>query len=831
MSQKNDYRLPSDIKPLKYHLTIEPTGPDYYVFDGQCRIDYYNKTGTTNFDFNSKDLTLLEIYLESSEVKLQPISTSYNLETERVTVTFEKIPEFGSLNIKYKGLIYEEPVGFYRFKENNQWVLLTQFEAINARRCYPCFDEPGIKSLFQVTIIADIDKKVLSNTEILETTTIGNKMQHRFHTTPPMSTYLLSFYLGHVEPEIGITESGKRVSIYYDQSLLRPYILKQTIKGINLMEKLFNYPYQLSKLDIVYVNILESAAMENWGLITIRKMDVVLDSDNRISPLDQISLSYVIYHELAHQWFGNLVTMKWWSDIWLHESLATWLATYIISILDPDWKSHEIFYLTEMILSLSLDSLTASHPIVNKINNPKIMVDLFNSITYSKGSVVIDMLVEYIGLESVLNGIRYYLRQFEYNIVTTNDFLDSLQRYSQKDLHTFVKSWILQKNFPLIKVETLGNHALVQQSVYQIVPKNNADANVIWTVPLNHEIVLQTKQRIIPMIKPCTKFNKNGVNFYVVAYDAPIMNQIINYFDGLTVLDVADILTSSYFTLLADEIKVDQYFEYVGKIVGKLSVENPSGLILRILCHFYQRFSLVVYNSKLIKEYNNILENYISSVLDKIGLNFSTTESVDIIRSRIAAFELACLLSKPKYVIYCQELVQQLLAGIESQELVGYTGETIMETAIKMDYRNGLFYPMYDLLLNSRYQYLLPSLTMTPNYDAYRKILELVATNQISFDLKLRIIQVASHNTLFNKYLWYFIKNHWDHLVADVGAMQFAIIRMIYPLGEIVDENDSIRTDMIKFFVKNFSPEIQYSTKKIIEQIGINTIFNRKMNF
>ena len=334
----------------------------------------------------------------------------------------------------------------------------TQMEPTDARRALPCFDEPALKAKFTVTLIADKNLTCLSNMDMKhEKEHIGNTSSKKkavlFNTTPLMSTYLLAFIVG----EMNCIESKSfrvpvRVFATPDQNIEQGrYSLELAAKTLDFYEKKFDSKFPLPKMDMVAIADFSAGAMENWGLITYRVVDLLFDEKISGASTKQ-RVAEVVQHELAHQWFGNLVTMDFWDGLWLNEGFATWMSWYSCNTFYPEWKVWQSYVTDTLQSALSLDSLRSSHPIEVPVKRADEINQIFDAISYSKGSCVLRMISKYIGEETFLRGIQSYLRKHAYGNTRTSDLWAALSDASGKDVAKVMEIWTKNVGFPVVTV-------------------------------------------------------------------------------------------------------------------------------------------------------------------------------------------------------------------------------------------------------------------------------------------------------------------------------------------------------------------------------------------
>jgi aminopeptidase 2 len=394
-------------------------------------------------------------------------SVSHDEENQTTKISFAHTLPGGSkasVTMSFTGTLNDNMVGFYRssFKTEDgstTYMATTQMEPTDARRAFPCFDEPALKAEFTVTLVADKKMTCLSNMDVASEKTVaskitgGDRQAVTFNKTPLMSTYLLAFIIG----ELNYIETNSfrvPVRVYAPKGLNIEhgrFSLELAAKTLDFYEKTFASPFPLPKMDMIAIPDFSAGAMENWGLITYRIVDVLIDEKASGASVKQ-RVAETVQHELAHQWFGNLVTMDFWDGLWLNEGFATWTSWYSCNVFYPDWKVWEGYVSDNLASALSLDSLRSSHPIEVPVKRADEINQIFDAISYSKGSCVLRMISKYLGEDVFMEGIRRYLKKHAFGNTQTSDLWAALADASGKDVEKVMDIWTKKVGFPVITV-------------------------------------------------------------------------------------------------------------------------------------------------------------------------------------------------------------------------------------------------------------------------------------------------------------------------------------------------------------------------------------------
>jgi puromycin-sensitive aminopeptidase len=410
----------------------------------------------------SKQLVWHGVDLEIGRVEVEghKATVSADRDAQTVTLAFEEELAAGEheLKLTFKGPIQDSLHGFYRasyqLEGREEWLVMTQFEAIHAREAFVCVDEPAAKAVFEVSLTVDEGLTVLGNTPVAEDQVVGGRRRVKFAPTPKMSTYLLAWIVSKLAHAEGEAASGVKIRVYatpqYEKQL--DYAVEFARRSLDFYEDYFAIPYPLPKLDLVAVPNFASGAMENWGLITYRETDLLVDSTNT-SLANKQRVSEVVAHEVAHQWFGNLVTMSWWDDLWLNESFASWAETTTVDHLEPSWEWWAHFRAGLGSYAREIDALANTHPIQVEVADPKALDEIFDAISYFKGQSILRMLEGYLGSEVFRDGLQIYLKRHAHGNTVTDDLWRALGEASGKDVAALMHAWTALPGYPVLSYE------------------------------------------------------------------------------------------------------------------------------------------------------------------------------------------------------------------------------------------------------------------------------------------------------------------------------------------------------------------------------------------
>ncbi|KAK4674907.1 hypothetical protein QC764_503000 [Podospora pseudoanserina] len=569
--------LPDTFKPVHYDLVITDLDFTTWSYKGTVTIEGQLTKPTTEIVLNTLELKLLNSRIEISQSKSDQSWESSNFtedtKSQRSTITFaEQLPASpkASLTVEFTGELNHDMAGFYRSQykpvappaasvphdDEFYYMLSTQFESCDARRAFPCFDEPNLKATFDFAIEIPDDQVALSNMPVKETkpATQGKKLVS-FERSPIMSTYLLAWAVGdfeHIEAFTDREYNGKKipVRVYTTRGLKEQgqWALQHAPKIIDYFSERFEIDYPLPKSDILAVHEFTHGAMENWGLVTYR-MTAILFDEKLSEARFRNRIAYVVAHELAHQWFGNLVTMDWWDELWLNEGFATWAGWLATDHLHPDWDVWPQFINEGMDQAFSLDAVRSSHPIQVEVRDALDVNQIFDKISYLKGCSMIRMLASHLGVKTFLKGIAIYLKKHQYSNAKTEALWAALSEASGTDVNTLMQNWIEKVGFPVLTVTEEDQRISVKQSRFlstgDVKPE---DDQTTWWVPLSlkgktgskgiEPLALTTKESTIDGVSnDFYQLNAGATGFYRVNYPESRLKRLGTQLDHLTTED------------------------------------------------------------------------------------------------------------------------------------------------------------------------------------------------------------------------------------------------------------------------------------------------------
>jgi len=685
-------RLSQTVRPSSYTLTLAPD-LKAATFTGVESIDV-----TLAEPVNAITLNAIEIAFESVTVnaagKQQTATVSLDKDKEQATFTFpERLPAGkATLTIHYTGILNNELRGFYLSKTAKRNYAVTQFESTDARRAYPSFDEPAFKATYNVSLVVDAADTAISNSPI-ETDTPGpaaGKHTLKFSTTPKMSTYLVAFLVGDFQCTSGEQDGvAIRVCSTPDKVALTSYGVDVTKYILHYYNDYFGIPYPLKKLDLIGLPDFEAGAMENFGAITYRETALLIDPKTAsIGAKKEVAL--VIAHEMAHQWFGDLVTMQWWDNIWLNEGFASWMENKPVAAMGPEWNIDQTVA-NGQEATLNLDAQPTTRAIRAKADSREEIEQMFDGISYGKASDVLLSVENYLGPETFRKGVHNYLAAHLYSNATAEDFWGAQTANSHKPVDKIMESLVVQPGVPILTFgEPAGGKVTVDQKRFFLSPSIQPDLAQKWTLPVciktgpdKQECQILTPGESTLQAPTGAGFffaNAGGKGYYRSAYPANVYNKIVaNAETQLTPTERISLIGDEWAQVRANKATVGDYLNLVtalkadpsAQVVGA-ALSGVNAINARVAASADERSALAAWiRSSFAPEYA------------KLGPP-SDSDSANTRELRSELFSLLGYYGKdPAVLAQAREIVEKFLADPTSVD------PTLGQTALTIAARNG----------------------------------------------------------------------------------------------------------------------------------------------
>ncbi|HEU5076028.1 MAG TPA: M1 family metallopeptidase, partial [Polyangiaceae bacterium] len=485
-----DERLSRKVEPLAYRLefAIDPAR-DRYRGSTQIHVRLHESTSTLRLHAQGLDFDQVFAVRAGAPDGTRLAARLYPGKNAGLALAFDQ-PLDGEwlLEFHYSAPLEEVPMSLYRARDGEDWYAFTQFEALAAREAFPCFDEPQFKTPFTTSIITPASMKAASNAPLARTTPLGSETRYDFETTEPLPTYLVALAVGnfdvaeHPAPPAG--QPPQRILTVRGKSEHTAFALRQSSAILAELSKYFGSPYPYKKLDQVAVPSFRAGAMENAGLVTYREQFLIID-DARGSVTDKLQAQSIIAHELAHMWFGNLVTMQWWDDLWLNEAFATWMSNVVLQRIAPETEP-ELDAVQSMVEVMEQDALRSATPVRKRIENSGDIDNAFDRITYVKGLSVLRMLEHWVGRERFRTGVQSYLARHAWKNATMFDLFQAIDKAAERPVSPIGRTFVEQTGVPLVDVRWSCKDRAVELELEQrrYVTGGAEAAAQTWSIPV-----------------------------------------------------------------------------------------------------------------------------------------------------------------------------------------------------------------------------------------------------------------------------------------------------------------------------------------------------------
>ncbi|PRP79821.1 puromycin-sensitive aminopeptidase-like [Planoprotostelium fungivorum] len=670
-----DYRLPTHSKPSQYDLLIIPDFVNF-TFQGSVDISITITDATQTITLNSSDITYPtsadgkpQISIKGSQGGISADQITLDAESQRATFNFPSSLSPGSyvLSIRYDGIMNDKLAGFYRSKYTKNdgsvsWIGCTQFEATDCRKAVPSWDEPAHKAIFRVQLVVPEGMTALSNMPVVQKRTTldsskeadqsrglqykAGSVHHTYAETPVMSTYLLAWVIGHFDYISGYTQDHKEVRVYtpLGKSHLGHYALQTSLQCLPFYEKFFEFEYPLPKMDLIAIPDFAAGAMENWGLVTYRETALLIDPQTS-STVTKQRVARTVCHEIAHMWFGNAVTMEWWTYLWLNEGFARFVEHLAVDHIYPEYDIFTQFVTDVYYLALGLDSLRNTHAVEVPVKLAQEVNEIFDTISYAKGGSCLRMLYWNVGAENFRRGLALYVDKYKYKNTVTENLWDSLSEATGRDIKKLMDSWIKQEGYPVVTAsEVQGKEGRVlklsQKRFFADMSDAKAVANEsLWSIPISvgayrdgklrerFDSVFEAQQGEIVLpssfsSEDVLKINIEHTGFYRVHYDEPLFQKLLEIVPSLSPIDRLGLQRDTFSLATAGVGSLERALD----VMSRLKDENNFSVISALSTTLHQLCSLHSENERVISSLRGFISGLFSSQFGRLGWQAGATE-------------------------------------------------------------------------------------------------------------------------------------------------------------------------------------------------------------
>ena len=580
-------RLPKTVLPEHYMLALTPDLKTA-TFTGDETIDVTLAEASKTITLNAIEITFKSVTATAGSGAAMTGAVSLDAEKQQATFTFPAELPAGKvkLTIAYSGILNGELRGFYLSKTAKRNYAVTQFESTDARRAFPSFDEPAFKATYDISLTVDTGDTVISNTNMIADKLAGAGLHTvTFATTPKMSTYLVAFLVGDFKCVSGEADGTPiRACATPGQEEKGRFAVSAAEYILHWYNNYFGIKYPMPKLDMIGIPDFEAGAMENFGAITYRETDFLID-EKTATLRDRKEVASVVAHEMAHQWFGDMVTMQWWDNIWLNEGFATWMETKPIADWHPEWHYSQDDA-AGLDGTLNLDSAPTTHAIRAKADTPSEINEMFDGISYGKGGAVLSMVENYLGKETFRQGVHNYLAAHLYANATAEDFWNAQTATSHKPVDKIMESFVAQPGVPLITFTSDGKTKVeAAESRFYLSPGagSGSATSQSWTIPVcfkgeakDCELLSGATGTLKVPASPFLFADAGGKGYYRSLYPKPVYDSIVSHAEkSLTPEERISLLGDEWAMMRSGHGTVGDYLNLVGAVKN-----DPSETVL-----------------------------------------------------------------------------------------------------------------------------------------------------------------------------------------------------------------------------------------------------------
>jgi puromycin-sensitive aminopeptidase len=866
---KKSVRLSAHISPERYKIILRPN-LDSFTFSGEETIYLKIEKPVKEIILHSSELVIKSAEFIHQNEEIWVGSIKYNEKAETATFTFPKsLPKgVGQLKLIFEGVLNDKMRGFYRSKYNHQdqvkYLATTQFESTDARRAFPCFDEPSKKAIFDVSLIIPEKLTAISNTlpAVVREHEQGIKIVE-FEPTPKMSTYLLAFIVGDFEYIEGRThpsrenDKGTLCRVFVTPGKLKQaqFALEVTIKILEFYEEYFKIAYPLPVMDMIAIPDFSAGAMENWGAVTYRETALLIDPENSAASNKQ-RVAIVIAHELAHQWFGNLVTMDWWTNLWLNEGFASYIEYLAVNEVFPEWDIWTQFVYLDQGSALGLDSLANTHPIEVEVKHPDEISEIFDAVSYSKGASVIRMLANYLGYNDFRDGLRYYLKKYQYSNAKTEDLWKAFEFVSKKPVTKIMQNWTKKPGYPIITVEEDKNGLSLSQSRFYASPKSKKQSldTTLWSIPLkiqNSNLKIQNyllEKKSIQIPKPregeWIKLNANESSFIRIDYPAKYLHLLKQALKmgALEPIDRLGLVRDVFDLAEADRLPTHEALNLTTSYKSEtdysvwLTLASRLGEVDNLIdeTSFYDQFrnfSREIYQNiaKSLGWEKQPNESHTQTLLRSLALyGYGSNGGEEAIKKAQELFTAHCHPRLDRGSSDKAEVLDSHFRGNDKgldPDLRAVVYNLVAENGEKAEFQS-----LMDLYKQTDFQQerdrIIRALALFKDQKILLKSLEFAMSDQVRSQDAIFALSAISHNPKGRNLAWEFIQEHWKEIKERYAGAHFLLPRLIESLNTFTTLKKA--KEIEAFFKKNPAPEAQRTILQVLEKIESNAAWLKR---
>jgi aminopeptidase N len=837
-------KLPKEVVPTEYAIRIVPN-LDNFTFAGSETVKLNVRSPVHQLVLNGLELKIEAAFVDGKELPLSAIKTDNEKELLTLTLPSELAAGDHALALRFTGKINQQGQGLFymRYQEQGSGarkvMLGTQFEATDARRFFPCWDEPAFRARFQLTVVVPENWLAVSNMPIESEQKIAGGKEVRFAPTPPMSSYLNVFVAGEldvIESRVGPTQL--RVIATKGKAELGRYALEASAEILKYYNDYFGVPYPLPKLDQIAIPGGFGGAMENWGGITYYESRLLFDPKSSSGETKQ-NIYEVLAHEMAHMWFGDLVTMAWWDNLWLNEGFASWMGSKCTAHFNPQW---EVWLARELPrdptrrigiakeAAMEGDARSTTHPIQQRIATEAEANSAFDDITYKKGQSFLRMLESFLGEDAFRDGIRRYIAAHKYSNTTTADLWNALSDSSNKSVGEIAAGWTEQPGFPVVTVkrEADGKVRLTQER-FTMNFKNAPP--LLWQIPLTYSVVGETPATLLMADKTAAlenipadralKLNLNGPGNFRVEYDDRSWELLLKALPKLGVEDRVNLMSDAWALVQAGRAPVSLYFGLVEKLPASTDLAEREQII-----NVLDFLNGLLVGSTERERFQRYARSLLRPTFATLGWEPKPAEPPNAGRLRASLISALGHLDDPEVLAGCRERFQKYLAHPVSLP-PDLRGPVLAAVGRYADEKN--WNKLHELGLKTTsiedQQNYYDALACATDPKLVKKTLAIALTDELPTSRAIFLVARVARDSGHPDISWEFAKANVKALLAKVdaaGANRYAPSLFTF-------FSDGSRADELKSYAeKNLAPASALEVAKVVDEIQFRAEFRKR---
>lgn len=813
---ESSYKLPTTVRPERYQVRLTPDLLAF-TFAGEETVDIQVLEPVKEIVLNAAELQIHTAAVTSSTDRTITGTVALDDINERAILTFPEALTLGAwrLRLTFTGILNDKLHGFYRstYKDEHgqdKMLASTQFESTDARRAFPCWDEPAHKAVFQTTLVIPEHLTAISNTSIIRETPLpdSDKKEVVFADTIKMSTYLVAFIVGEfvgTEP-IYVDNAPLRVWAVPGKRHLAKFGQEIGVESLRFFSQYYNRPYPGDKLDLIAIPDFASGAMENLGAITFRETALLIDEKNA-SRSEMERVADVVAHENAHMWFGDLVTMRWWNGLWLNEAFATFMEMLAVDHCKPEWQRWTSFSVSRAAAML-VDGLKSTRPIEFPVHRPEEAAGMFDVLTYEKGAAVLRMLEQYLGAEAFRAGISLYLKKHEFGNTETTDLWDAIEESSRQPARALMDTWVFQPGYPLLTVRTEGKDVIISQQLFRYL-QDGSDQDRRWQAPIflrartahgdHTQTALLTGDELripLPAQPEWVVANAGGHGFYRVRYSQELLNRLTaNLYENLSAVERFNLVNDTWAAAQAGLVPMTTYLD----LLKLFRDETDHNVWTAILGSSHYLYRLLEASQR--PALQAFIRNLLGPIVQKLGWQPQAGEHELLSQVRGELIGALGTLgdeksiqteARSRYAQYKKDrssIDRNVVPALVS--ILAHTGEATEYDEFKSNFQTAKT-PQEE----TRYLFALAAFRPT---DLFERTLQLTINGEVRTQNAPYLMRSILFNTDGRERAWTFLKEHWDEMCKQYPDN--SIVRMCEGIVSLV--TPELEADVSDFFASH----------------------------